>query len=124
MKTLSVVLSLCALLLCASSAQAYTAYNHIDIKVCIIDAGSPENCAIWVPAGGTYHSQRGDVWRDVWIGWDDPANGDCKLSQRIFTIPEKGSVKIYDTEMKTYTSGGKLKATVPMVKRPCSQRLK
>ena len=124
MKALFALMLLATALLLPTSAQAYTAYNHIDIKVCIIDAGSPESCAIWIPAGGTYHSQKGDVWQEVWIGWDDPAKGDCKLSQRIFTIPEKGSVKIYDTEVKTYTSDGKLKVTVPMVKRPCSQRLK
>jgi hypothetical protein len=120
-KLIVLALILGASMLLAGSAQAYTVYNHVDLKVCIIDAGSPESCNVWVAAGATYHSEQGDAWKYVWIGWEDPAKGDCRLSQKIFTIPQQGSAKVYQDKVETYGQDGKLKETVAMKERVCGQ---
>ncbi|MCF8043348.1 MAG: hypothetical protein K9K36_04775 [Desulfarculaceae bacterium] len=121
MKKILLALLAIALLLTAAPAGAYTVYNHVDAQVCIIDAGYPQYCAIPVAAGGTYHSQQGDVWQDVWVGWDGKP-GTCYLSERIFAIPQQGSAKIYQDKVETYGQDGALTETVGIKPRVCASR--
>ena len=122
MKKIAIVLLLSAALFTAGSAQAYTVYNHVDAQICIIDAGYPQFCAVPVAAGGTYISQKGDVWQDVWVGWDGKP-GTCYLSERIFAIPQLGSAKVYQDKVETYSQDGTLKHRIAIKPRVCASRL-
>jgi len=122
MKKMLLALLAISLLLTAAPAQAYTVYNHVDSQICIIDAGYPQFCAIPVAAGGTYYSQKGDVWQDVWVGWDGKP-GTCYLSERIFAIPQLGSAKVYQDKVETFAQDGTLTETVGIKPRVCASRM-
>ncbi|MBU1275434.1 MAG: hypothetical protein KJ720_08665 [Proteobacteria bacterium] len=117
---IAVALLLGAALCLSAPARAYTVYNHVGYQACIIDAGSPEFCALTVAPNGTYHSQQGDP-RMVWFNWNLKP-GVCYLSQKIVNIPETGSAKMYPDKVELYDSDGKLVDTAGMARQTCGQR--
>ena len=117
MKTLSVVLSLCALLFMASSAQAYAVYNHVDHDVCL-NKWYSTSCHIKVRADSHYNGEHGAGLSSVWASWH--AGEKCYLSDK-FSIPKGGYARIYKDEIKIYKHDGGHKKSASVELGDCAK---
>lgn len=119
-KLLVLTLFLGVMCLAAATAQAYTIYNQTGYKACIIDAAHPTFCAINIEPGGTFKSERGDP-QYLWFNYNTKP-GVCYLSQKILTVPESGSAKMYTDHVDVFNSSGEKRDSAQIARQTCSER--